>query len=341
MLINENVTYSQLKKLLEERGLDDLSLIQHYIPEFKGINKSINSTLRSDDTNASMHFRYKNGKLQISDFGGGCFGKSIIGYLELHDRISYQEVLNKVYYDFLDSTPIRNLPTIKSSNVKESTDTILRVKRRDFTSNDLEYWGQYYITKEHLIRARIASVEMYWSDNHKGQYKFKIPKSELCFVYPYYNNSKGIFMYKIYRPYHNIKFFSNVDLTVVQNFRSFDKGYKFIWHQSSLKDCLVMEVIGERNIIAPNGEGMWYSPKIWKHFDKNYSNIYFADNDHHKKDNPGIKEARKKKDLYNLDYVTTPKIEGVTDISDYIKATNINEVKDYVDTLKRSIEFFK
>ena len=100
-----------------------------------------------------------------------------------------------------------------------------------------------------------------------------------------------------------------------------------------------MEILNPKlNIIAPNGEGIWFNDKVWQQLRKNWKNIVlFANNDFEKKDNPGLTFAKNHAEKYNISFISTPD-NTASDISDYYKLYGKEKTKLF---LKNSLDNIK
>lgn len=340
--LNKNNIETELRK----KGFNEYDLARYYIPGFKKFNAHFKSDIRSDDKNNSMICRIQNGKLIISDFGYK-IGMNIYNYLiekcNFNGKDAFFRVLNMIREDFkLDSilplkdgkSPNTAHPIAYNEEIKESSLPVkIEVKRKringeiKWEKKDAEYWHSYGISLTKLEEKGIAPLEKFWITNFNKdgiRREYNVEK-ELCYVYPFYRNSKGNFMYKIYLPLgfkgnKDFKWISNVNKKVVQNYQCIDKTGELLIIQSSFKDTMLMEeLMPGLNIVAPNGEGMWFNETIWKDLSSRYTyKLIFANNDYPKNPNPGLEFARKHSLLYNIPFVCTPD-NTTSDISDYYK----------------------
>lgn len=344
--VKKNLTKENIEKALKDKGYNEFDVAKYYIPRFKRFNEHFKSDIRSDDHNNSMICRIQNGKLMISDFGYQT-GMSIYDYLVLkynfHQRNGFYRVLNMIREDFKldgilplkgEKSPNTTNPIAYNEEIKESSLPVkIEVKRKringeiKWEKKDAEYWHSYGISLTKLEEKGIAPLEKFWITNFNKdgiRREYNVEK-ELCYVYPFYKNSKGNFMYKIYLPLgfkgnKDFKWISNVNKKVVQNYQCIDKTGELLIIQSSFKDTMLMEeLMPGLNIVAPNGEGMWFNETIWKDLSSRYTyKLLFANNDYPKNPNPGLEFARKHSLLYNIPFVCTPD-NTTSDISDYYK----------------------
>jgi len=307
-----------------------------YCKNFKYLNQKFYSEFR-DETEPSCCIGVINKDLMFKDFGTGESLRAV-GYVMKKYNLTFPQALQKINQDFklnlLSTVHIKNVKPIESSGVlqlkvptlKESTGTILRIKRRDFREKDLKYWNSYYWTKEMLEKADIYSISHYWIKNIKGDRRFFTGNS-LAFSLDYYWN-EGTFRRKIYFPGTDgkkSKFISNVDTTIVQGVKLLPKeGGELLFITSSLKDCGIFWRLGY-NAVAPNSEETFLPEKYFRKIEKRWKRIViWYNNDWDKGTNPGVKSAKKYSKKYNLEYYYNPD-NTPKDPSDYSKEYGIGE----------------
>lgn len=368
-MLNLNVTTEYLKltkenveKELEKKGYNVYDLAAYYITGFKKFNTSIKSDLRTNDNNNSLQVRVQNDRLVISDFGY-IKGMSIYDYINekyFNGVANFREILSIINNDFklnlegysrkiLKKKPSKHNKLIKNTNLPVK----IEVKRRrdkkgniQWSKEDITYWDSHGISIAKLEAKHIHPLDYFWITNYNkdGIRKRFDVRNELCYVYPFYRNKDGFFMYKIYLPNglngnKDFKWVSNVNKKVIQNIEHIPKSGDLLIIQSSYKDIICLEGLNP-NIyaIAPNGEGYFFDDEDWYKLRKNWKKIiYFANNDYPKQDNPGLRFARQYVEKYNIPFISTPN-NTTSDISDYYKKygkkeTNIllNKLMNYID----------
>lgn len=328
------------------KKISSYDIFRTYSDNFVELNKPFCSDLRQDN-NPSCSISFIKGDLIYTDFGEGSY--RAVDFVMRLFTLSYPEALNKINIDFnlgLGGTVITNkqynytIPKIGGKPAfKEHKPTIIRIKQRDYTTRDLEYWGQYCWTKELLEKARIKSLSYFWIDSDKLDNQiFPVSVNELSYSFEYYWNAgedgKSIFRRKIYSPERDKfgKWWSNVDNTIVQGFHLLPKeGGDLLVITSSLKDCGIFWMLGY-NAIAPNNEESLFPQQyIGKLISRWKRIILWFDNDFTKKDNPGIKNAKKFNQKYGFEYFYTPD-NTEKDPSDYIKQYGLQEFKQLIES---------
>jgi len=276
----------------------------------------------------------------ISDFGYKT-GMDIYSYLMdkyySNSPDSFYKVLDMIRHDFhlneieslVKDTTSKEMAVKYNEIVKESSLPVKIEVRRSkvWSKEDIEYWNSYGISIKKLEEKGIAPLEQFWITNYNKdgiriQYNVK---NELCYVYPFFRDKDGFFMYKIYLPkgYRgnlDFKWVSNVNKKVIQNIQHIPKSGKLLIIQSSYKDTMLMEeLFPELHIVAPNGEGYFFDDDTWENICANWDRtVLFANNDSHKKSNPGLTFARRYSIKYRIPFICTPD-NTASDISDYYK----------------------
>jgi hypothetical protein len=343
---------ANIKQELLQVGYNDIDIIRYYVPEFKGINTPIKSNIRTDDKNASLHFTSRKGELKVSDFGG-YIGLDVFGYLSIlfygdNSDNSYKKTLNKISNDFSlglgdygNSVENKTLPPKFNVQINDPVQTKIFVRYQKDKNNkiiwkdyDIEYWKQYKISTEILESKDILPIEEFMLIN--GRYLNFNVRNTLSYAY-YFTSKDDIDYFKILSPYKTPKWISNCHKDIIQNEKFIPKSGKNLIIQSSLKDCIVMEMLRHSEldyyVMAPQGEGIWFSDEKWEEIKSNWSNIIlFGNNDYLKPDNPGIKYCKQHSEKYNIPYVTTPN-NTTSDISDFVKVFGLEQAKKLTNNL--------
>lgn len=306
-------------------------IFKFYCEGFSKLDVMFKSELRKDN-NPSCCISQIRGDLLYSDFGDGSY--RAIDYVMAKYSLNYSEALNKVNIDFnlgLGSILAINLSKGKSTPVRhskvlfdEKKPTIIKIKKKEFTKKDLEYWNSFYWTEEMLKLSNTKSISHYWI-NEKS---FAVPKGELAFSYDYYWHQDR-FQRKLYFPKRKeFKWFSNVDNSICQLSDVAPKTGDVLFITSSKKDAGIFWRININKLIpdlvihgvAPNNE-LAFVPKEWFYKMQNrWKRIIIA----YDNDDTGIKNAKKFSEMYNIEWITTPD-NTEKDVSDYAKHYGLQE----------------
>ena len=316
-------------------------IFKFYCEGFFKLGVMFKSPLRVDNNPSASIIWYQN-DLIFSDFGEGSY--RAISFVMRRLSLNYGEALQRINIDFnlgLGSSlsydvggGIKTSATYGKMEYSEKKPTIIRIKTREFTKKDLEYWKQYTWTKEMLVNANITSLSHFWIDSDKLDNElFTVGREGLTFSFNYYYNN-NIFRRKIYSPLKKDigKWWSNVDNTVVQGFHLLPKeGGNLLIITSSLKDCGIFWNLGYNSIAPNNEESLFPLQYINKLMNRWSRIILWFDNDFTKVDNPGIKNAKKFNLKYGFEYFYTPD-NTEKDPSDYVKHYGLQEFKQLVES---------
>ena len=306
-------------------------IFKFYCEGFLKLDTFFRSEFRKDK-NPSCRIGYVKGDLLYCDFGEGSY--RCFDYVMKKFSLSYGEALNKINIDFnlgLGGILTTNLVKGKSTPVthnkvlyQEKKPTIIKIKSREFTKKDLEYWNSFYWTEEMLKLSNTKSISHYWINDEF----FKVPKEELAFSYDYYWHQNR-FQRKLYFPERKeYKWFSNVDNSICQLSDVAPKTGDVLFITSSKKDAGLFWRINIDKLIpdlvihgvAPNNE-LTFVPKEWFYKMQNrWKRIIIA----YDNDTAGIKNAKKFSKMYNIEWITTPD-NTEKDVSDYAKRYGLQE----------------
>jgi len=267
-------------------------------------------------------------ELLIKDFGDAA-QRSAESWYKYVARTEFnnnmQETLEWAYNTFSLNLRTPFSTSNSTSKIKVYTDskTIIRIKKRDFNQRDIKFWNSFYISVEKLKSKHIYPISYYWINDIIYDVR-----GTLCFAYPLgvYN---GVFRYKIYRPFSSIKWRTNSNKDVIQNIHFIPKSGDLLIIQTSYKDVMCMESLGNYHTVALNSESTWFSEKTWLRLKSRWKNIiYFANNDWEKKHNPGLMYAERYFEQFKVPYIYTP--NGWSDISDFLRDNGPYKTKQFL-----------
>ena len=337
-------------------------IFREYCSPFKTIGEHFNSELR-DDPKPSAIIDWIRGDLMYSDFGDGLHIRAI-PYVEMKFGLSYWDALEKIYNDFkldLNTSTIRNISNNSLAHsyiyskdrglVTTKQPTIIRIKKRIeegtrergiyYRPYDLKYWEDFYWTEYMLKESKTFAISHYFLNNHKTNFEDKVYAvgNERVFVYDYYWH-EGTMRRKLYFPDRKEnKWISNVDDSIVQLVDVAPKTGDILFITSSKKDAgifwrMQLEKMFPGLVIhgvAPNAESVFVDPKWLSKMKTRWKRIViWYDNDWDKKDNSGVKHAKKFSEMYGLEYFYNPD-NTPKDPSDFSKEKNLLDFRNLVN----------
>lgn len=292
----------------------EYDIYARYIGQFK-IGFIYNSPFREDKNPSFGIFRSrKSGKLLFKDHGNGECG-DVIKFVELYTGLTnYNDILNRIVTDM----SITNNTKLKSTKQYESKDTVIGVVRQDWTDVDKQYWSQFGITKETLIKFNVFSIKYYLCDGIvKGIYKNENP----MYAYKVYDH------FKIYRPLADkyTKWRNNLAPYDIQGYEQLPKKGDLLIITKSLKDVMCLYEMGY-TAISPSSESTFISDKALNQLKRRFKRILICFD----RDVSGIKNMRKISLKTGLNGFLVHKKWKAKDISDAIKLNGFEIIKNWL-----------
>lgn len=272
-----------------------------------------------------FHGRYC---LMFKDFGSGQSGDCFRFVAVLHN-ITDAEAIRKVAKDFgiIDEEgylEYSDYAPAQTTRFEEEHKTEFKIYKREFTYNDETFWRQFGIFKQTLDMYGVFPVEQVYSNTGRG---FKLTacysKNKPVYCYPLENG------YKIYCPYHEIKWRFNGDATSIEGFKQLKESDVVFWTKS-LKDVMVFRefgyeafsLAGERTIHPEENELVQWLLSRYKRV------LVWFDNDA-----TGIESMKRLNNLYNLETYHIPKQFISKDISDFVRDHGLGRAKFLIKEL--------
>lgn len=292
----------------------EYDIYARYIGQFK-IGFIYNSPFREDKNPSFGIFRSrKSGKLLFKDHGNGECG-DVIKFVELYTGLTnYNDILNHIVTDM----SITNNTKLKSIKQYESKDTVIGVVRQDWTDVDKQYWSQFGITKETLIKFNVSSIKYYLCDGIvKGIYKNENP----MYAYKVYDH------FKIYRPLADkyTKWRNNLTPYDIQGYEQLPEKGDLLIITKSLKDVMCLYEMGYI-AISPSSESTFIPDKALKQLKKRFKRILICFD----RDIPGVKNMRKISLKTGLKGFLVCKKFHSKDISDAVKLNGFEVIKNWL-----------
>lgn len=292
----------------------EYDIYARYIGQFK-IGFIYNSPFREDKNPSFGIFRSrKSGKLLFKDHGNGECG-DVIKFVELYTGLTnYNDILNRIVTDM----SITNNTKLKSIKQYESKDTVIGVVRQDWTDVDKQYWSQFGITKETLIKFNVSSIKYYLCDGIvKGIYKNENP----MYAYKVYDH------FKIYRPLADkyTKWRNNLTPYDIQGYEQLPKKGDLLIITKSLKDVMCLYEMGY-TAISPSSESTFLTPDVIDALKRRFKRILICFD----RDISGVKNMRKISLKTGLKGFLVHKKWKAKDISDAVKLNGFEIIKNWL-----------
>ena len=310
--------------------ITEFDIFRYYMPEKDWkLNRVTFSPFRNEN-HPSFVIGNKHGNISFIDFADTSLRGDCFQFVKLLFRINtINEVLIKIDTDFgLGISSNKNVDRYKEI-VKEYTQpeslgkrySLIQVKTRKFTKEELDYWNQYHIDIEDLRREHVYSIGKLYLNRQI----FPLKETELRFGY-YYDGH-----WKIYRPFADKKnkwLPNNVPITAMDGLDNI-KNCDVAFINKSKKDYMVIKKLFDCSCAVQNEGIACFSPENVEYIKAN-SNRQILSFD---SDVTGVKNSQQITDLFGFDYCNVPKMylsEGIKDWADLAKVHGMDAVEKYL-----------
>ena len=294
------------------------SIFEAYgIPVVKG---NFVSPLRRDKS-PTCAFQYYGNTLRYYDNRPGEFCGDAISMVMHLKHLDYQGALLDIYKT-LKQTSTNSCNYLNQNKLIELSprkSTEIKLKFKEFSKKELEYWNQYGIGLDTLKRFNIHSCTHLYTKNKDEDFENRMRDSEMCFAYIFADNSV-----KAYFPERDsYRFISNSRW--IQGIEYIDNP-ELLVITKSYKDVVCLSLF---NIQAVAMQGESVLPPAW--LVNKYNCVYLADNDA-----PGKRAAVLMRKKYNIPIALFPteyREMGIKDFSDAYQILGHEFLKDLLTTI--------
>lgn len=396
--MKRSVNTAKLTKAFIESKVSQVKIMSYYLDIDESVindciehSHLIQSVFRDDDYNGSMGFTINvKGRLKVRDFGGTGFFADVyetVGYvlslayerpINCNNKNDFYFILQHIantfsaYIDGIETDDnIEKIDVSAAITKGKQRKKIIEIAPRSWNKYDKDIWGKWGVDLGYLNTNFVIPVDQYYidrkvDDNPKYKYSSKDP----CYAYTIGQDSKGIWLFKLYFPLRKrnkkeLKFITNCNvLEGLPNLELDD--YDYILITKSSKDRLsigchlahnffygaagVKLNIGVINLPSENYE---LKPKEYEWLTRKLKDdgIIFSLLDF---DTTGRKGAKHLQEAYNIPYLFItrgelglPNYHGkdFSDLHDYFNVNQINQfIKEtitYVELkYKRNDEYY-
>jgi hypothetical protein len=304
--VEENIT---LEKILKK--VNDYYIYCYYLGKEIPINKPMSSPFRRDTNPSWALYRDRKGVLRYRDFATGESG-NIVDLVRKLDNLKYYDALQKIWNDLVVRQELPILRNYSIAVLKAEMENTIEIKRKNYTDNDILFWGKYYITKDTLKLYKVYPISTYWVN--EIQSSFFYTEQEPMYAYSIYDK------YKIYRPHSKRmeKWRNNCSAFDIQGIEQLADNGDLLIITKSLKDVMVLYELGY-NAIAPQSENSSIPKVIIDHLKLRFKKIIILFD----YDDGGIQGSQKLSEKYSIPYKFIPKhyldLYLIKDVSDFIK----------------------
>ncbi len=315
---NFHLSYQEIRSLYSE-----LEIFKHYFPDLT-LGCKNNSPYRVDNNPSFLVNANPDLTIYWKDMKTGEYG-NVFSLLSKVFRCDFVNTLVRITQDIYLKNP-RLIPFKPIENVKvsQNKETYFGVNRRAWMDYDLEYWGQFGITHETLVRYNVSPIKTIFSGNQI------IIADKLAYVYKEFKD--GIISLKTYQPESiDDKWKTNCSqhTGTWEGWSQLPKsGDVLIWTKSRKDIMSIWDTLGIP-AVSLQSELMKPKPHIVKELKSRFKIIYLLyDNDFDSIENWGQIQAEKLSQEYNLINIKIPDEYESKDYSTlYFKHTQDYETK--------------
>jgi len=319
------LTFSNIIRTKEElnRHISDDQIIYHYFGDFELDTFYISPR---GESSPSLIFDVYGGDIKWRDFGNSNYPKDAVEFVQYKYKCKDNKILNyaqtlELIYDEIgtDASPLIADRTEKKKEVSIKY-------RKAYYQWELDYWLDYYIPGEMLLKYKIFPGELWYNGKLWGRSQENDP----CYIYMW---DIDLEIYKFYRPNAPIewykgntmikKFFANNTRNHVQGLEFLPKKGELLFITKSYKEVLVFMLLGIP-AIAPHSENHFINEGLMKQLKQRFKYIYV----NYDNDDTGISKSIQYSKFYKLKYWNVPiNYIGCKDPSDLVKMMNMAELK--------------
>ena len=302
--------------------ISDYDIYSFYLGGAFKIGQAFNSPFHKDRTPSFAIHEIAGGKLLYKDFAKGLNG-NVIGFVkELNNLSNNEEAILKIYKDLIFNTNRKPLDPLKVKKEYKSRSIDLGVKRQPFNQTDLDWWGNFNITKNILTKFEVSAIKYLFVGPYiKHEYKVDNP----MYVYTVYDKVK------IYRPLakKTEKWYGTLTRNYIHGYKQLPETGNLLIITKSLKDLMCLYSLGY-TAISPSSEGTLVPEHIMNKLKKRFKKIIvFYDNDE-----AGIAYSKRMCERYKLEEIRIPLKHGEKDTSDlFRKYKQIHYTKSIINDL--------
>lgn len=299
-------------------NVSELEVFSYYFGEEIELGRSYCSKLRNDLKPSVGFYVSAAGKIIHNDFST-TEKLDCINYVMKLFNLDYFQALNKIKEDFkLKGEGKLNIQKPKQV-VKQRAN--ISVIPREFTDNDIAYFGRYNISRFELVKNNIHSVDTLILN---GKF-IKTRDKEIKFAYILEDE-----YVKIYSPYSKIKWLSEIPLNKPFGLKELPYKDDKLIITKSLKDKIVLNKFFTDVIALQNESSASLGLDVIEHLRSKYGTIYINfDND-----KPGLRASTYYEESFGFKPLVVPVEYNVKDFSDFVDEYGIVKMNKLIRWMK-------
>lgn len=321
IVFNQLITFEDILKHVTQE-----QIYSYYIGEDVSKLGFYHSPLRQDNVPSfALYFhQHKGNILMFRDMATKESGDCIVLVMKLFN-ISYKQALLKVAVDLGLGTLTVDIKKVETTYTKivQKEKIDLGIKTRKWKIADRDYWSQFGISKNTLIKFNVHPVShVFYNDS---PYKVK------TLAYAYLETKDNTTSFKIYQPLEDKKrkWINNANYTVHQGYTQLPPTGDLLIITKSLKDVMSLHDCMGINAIGLQSESVMMKHSVMQEYRKRFNQVIcLFDNDE-----AGKKLSKDFTEEYGIRHFFMPNIEGVTDFSDLVKTLGSTEAVEITKEL--------
>jgi hypothetical protein len=317
--------------------VSDIDIYHHYLGHEVTMQTGMSSPFREDKKPSFGFFIGNSGEICWKDFKEGT--GDCISFVQKFFNLNFNEALIKIAMDFnvddeFDFIPIRTVQRDTANKViidrsdfikKLSEDKHIDIHTRKAELYDYQFWMQFGITRETLIRYNVTPIEYYLINGHI------IKTDKYAYAFIEYKDNKET--YKIYQPFNkDYKWINNHNDSVWQGWAQLPENGLEVIITKSLKDVMcIQETLGIPTV-ALQSESVLPKKSVINELFSRFNDVYILyDNDYDSEKNWGQIYSKRLAEEFQLYHLKIDASYKCKDFSDLVKEYGSLKAKDIWD----------
>lgn len=230
-----------------------------YLNIYPNTTQRFRNPLRQDAHADCCFYRDGRGVLKFKDFAYrhnlDCFN-----VVQLVHQLNYGHALKRIVEDFklfekdYDFSVVANWREVTEQAAKKLS--IIQVKRKEFTKEELEWWRSQGIHVDILNLYKVSSLQFVWLN---GDVIYSYTKKDPGYVYHFGSD----YNYKVYYPFRSsYRFLQNISKSTLQGWEQLPLEGKFLVITKSMKDVMCLHSY-DIPAVAPTSETILIEESIF------------------------------------------------------------------------------
>jgi hypothetical protein len=299
-------------------------IFEHYLQVEVQTHSHFCSPLRKD-RHPTCNFSWHNGKLWFRDWAEDHPLDCWQLVMRMYD-LDFYEALQKIASDF-NLTEKEADPELQyqfEARDKESSQTLIEVKKQDFTPTDVEYLTSYGITSDACKKFYVYSIKRVWI-NKDSVYTYSDKDPALGY---YFGTQEGVQQWKIYF-YKRDEFRFICNTNRIAGWPQLPDMGLYVIITKSLKDVMALWEFGIP-AIAPQSETQIIEPDRVKDLYSRFQNIFTL----YDYDRTGVQTANTLYKKYGIPYLFFDDDYEAKDFSDYVRLHGREKTLELIEQIR-------